>query len=372
MRRLACIVIVVSAVFGLLPDFAARTEASAPRKAVIVVKATPESDLASSIEFKNVGALERAIRGEVSVPMAEAPASDAYLMMEKDGTRTEYVVYPGGQLYDIRARAKINLNRKIRTVLLSYVDRLREKHYGNPVHWEEADRIIPRKSVIKVTDIETGLSFEGQRRAGRRHADVQPLTAADTAVMKKIYEGKWSWNRKAIIVETDGRRFAASMNGMPHGGDGIPGNQFSGHFCIHFRGSSTHGSGNVDPMHQLMVYKAAGRLEPYFASMSPNQTIDTFFAALNMGELHVLRMLFTRTDNESLAYFLEKQPRLASISGEPEGAEADLSGELSAELPYDVRIAWERGGKERAAYVFHMKRLAYTQAWKIERVELKE
>ncbi|MCC3377949.1 hypothetical protein LKX83_33445, partial [Cohnella sp. REN36] len=70
--------------------------------------------------------------------------------------------------------------------------------------------------------------------AGKYHADVQPLTKADTKIMKQIYNGKWSWKRKAIVVKKDHHYYAASMQGMPHGGDGIPDNSFSGHFCIHF------------------------------------------------------------------------------------------------------------------------------------------
>ncbi len=72
--------------------------------------------------------------------------------------------------------------------------------------------------------------------------------------MKMIYGGKWSWKRKAIIIELDnGRRIAASMNGMPHGGGAIRENKFYGHFCIHFKDSKTHVTGNIDMAHQIMV-----------------------------------------------------------------------------------------------------------------------
>jgi len=75
--------------------------------------------------------------------------------------------------------------------------------------------------------------------------------------MKKIYGGKWSWARRAIVVEVDGYRIAASMNGMPHGGQAISGNNFDGQFCIHFLNSRTHGSDRVDPDHQAAIKKAA-------------------------------------------------------------------------------------------------------------------
>jgi len=127
-----------------------------------------------------------------------------------------------------------------------------------------------------VLDIQTGLSFKVKRTYGYNHADCETLTANDTAVMKKIYGGAWSWSRRAIIVTVDGKRFAASMSGMPHAGnenyaanrhinsrsggygaglnlDAVKGNKMSGHFCIHFYNSRTHGSNRVDKAHQRMA-----------------------------------------------------------------------------------------------------------------------
>ena len=77
-------------------------------------------------------------------------------------------------------------------------------------------------------------------------------------MMRSIYGGNWSWDRRAIILTIGGQRIAASMNGMPHGNTYIQGNGMNGHFCIHFYGSSTHGSHSTDPLHQSMIRKAAG------------------------------------------------------------------------------------------------------------------
>ena len=46
------------------------------------------------------------------------------------------------------------------------------------------------------------------------------------------------------------------MNGMPHGTSSISGNNFDGHFCIHFYKSKTHGTQNVDSAHQNCVARA--------------------------------------------------------------------------------------------------------------------
>ena len=116
--------------------------------------------------------------------------------------------------------------------------------------------IFARGTVVKVTDVETGISWYEKRTGGTNHADVQPLTAADSASMKRAYGGKWSWERRAIFVTIDGVNYAASMNGMPHGSDSISGNGFDGHHCIHFTNSRTHGSNRRDPDHQAAIQRA--------------------------------------------------------------------------------------------------------------------
>ena len=45
------------------------------------------------------------------------------------------------------------------------------------------------------------------------------------------------------------------MNGMPHGSGPLD-NGFSGHHCIHFVNSRTHGTNRVCPLHQAAIKKA--------------------------------------------------------------------------------------------------------------------
>ena len=79
-------------------------------------------------------------------------------------------------------------------------------------------RIFAKGVVATITDVDTGLAWHERRRGGANHADVEPCTAADTAVLRTVYGGKWSWDRRAIFVTIDGVNYAASMNGMPHSG----------------------------------------------------------------------------------------------------------------------------------------------------------
>lgn len=136
---------------------------------------------------------------------------------------------------------------------------------GELVAWETAARLYVIGQIATVTDVETGLSFRIKRKGGRNHTDNEPLTAEDTAVLKRIYGGDLSWDRRAVVLRVGDRKIAASMAGMPHGTATISNNDFPGHFCIHFKGSMTHGSEYtksrapvVDRQHQAMVRKAAG------------------------------------------------------------------------------------------------------------------
>lgn len=124
--------------------------------------------------------------------------------------------------------------------------------------WSDADTILPRGAVARVIDVRTGKSFAIRRLAGTFHADVEPLTRADTETMRQIYGGRWSWERRAIILEVDGKRYAASMNGQPHGRSSIGDNGFPGHFCIHLLGSRTHGTRRIDGEHHRRILEAAG------------------------------------------------------------------------------------------------------------------
>ena len=114
---------------------------------------------------------------------------------------------------------------------------------------------IPKGATFKVKDIKTGKVFTVKRWSGGNHIDAEPASASDTAVMKSIY-GHWSWKRRPVLVKYNGHVYAGSMNGMPHGTQTISGNNFDGHFCIHFYGSKTHGSKKVDAMHQNCVAEA--------------------------------------------------------------------------------------------------------------------
>lgn len=146
--------------------------------------------------------------------------------------------------------------------------------------WSEASKIFKIGMAAKVTDVKTGKTFNIVRTYGGNHADCEAKTTADSKMIKEIWGGSWSWERRGVIIEVDGRRIAASIAAMPHAGvdkapannyissrsggygrganlDKIKSNGMSGVIDVHFLNSRTHGTNRVDGKHQAALKEAA-------------------------------------------------------------------------------------------------------------------
>ena len=118
----------------------------------------------------------------------------------------------------------------------------------------------------KVYDVKTGIVWWAHRWSGASHADIEPLTAADTARLCQIYgvddaQDIWDknlWQRRPCLVTIGNRTFACSLMGMPHNPDGdtIDNNNMTGQICMHFTNSKGHDSGKVDSYHQKAIQEA--------------------------------------------------------------------------------------------------------------------
>ncbi|WNR46490.1 hypothetical protein [Paenibacillus roseipurpureus] len=334
-------------------------EAAAAEKGTIqlVVKSSPRAQYQTEASFvdKSVQrALEEATEG---APFTEPLIPDTSLIYYAKNQSHQLGVTPSGELVDWSTKHTVQLSSQAQAALRNQVQSLRAKHYGELLTWEDASRVLPKFSSFTVLDVESGLSFEGQRRAGSHHADVQPLTKADSATLKSIYGGKWSWNRRAVLVQLGGRSLAASMHGMPHGGDGIPGNDFDGHFCIHFLGSVTHGSRSVDPAHQVMVHRAAGLLTDYVSKLSPWALIDVWISGAHQGDLQLLQV----TTGQEQALHVRSMRRLSKSE------ERDVSQLLQLDTSVDVATTPERtNALTRRRVQFHLERASLQDRWYIK------
>lgn len=148
------------------------------------------------------------------------------------------------------------------------------------MNWfEEVQYLFKRNDTARVYDIWTGKSFYIMRTFGYNHADCETLTAMDTAILKSLYGGEFSWERRPVLIYTNGTIIAASLSGMPHAGrddmpkdawvpdrsenygtganlDAIKGNDMDGVFDLHFYLSRTHFSNAIEPRHQDAVMQA--------------------------------------------------------------------------------------------------------------------
>ena len=116
-----------------------------------------------------------------------------------------------------------------------------------------------------IYDIQSGKQWNVKHLYHGNHFDVEPMTAADTAVMCQAYgvssADKIPYHRRAVLLTVGNQTFCASMYGQGHGDDTLPNNNYSGQFCIHLKNSKLNGgdSGDnetVDKDHQAAIQKA--------------------------------------------------------------------------------------------------------------------
>lgn len=199
-------------------------------------------------------------------------------ILKENKANEKTIIYPG-QTIQIPENSKAN-STATRGEVHRVVQDSSSKH-REYLDWITVDKLVPRGTDIKVTDVYTGKTYMVRRTTGTLHADVETLTVKDTNIMKSIWGG-FSWVRRPSIAEVNGRKIACSVTFMPHAGldkveggkytkgrsggygagvnlDYIKGNGLDGHFDMHFYGSKRHMDKKQDPKHQEMIKIAAGK-----------------------------------------------------------------------------------------------------------------
>ena len=196
------------------------------------------------------------------------------------GRSRELWVLDDGRIWDPRLQSPRRGPEDAAAAVGQAVDGLARQLFGEPVPWPQAAELFPLDTQAVLEDVRTGVRLTVRRYGGYLHADVEPATRRDTAVLRALYGGRWSWRRRPVVALLGGRRVAASINGMPHGGELVGDNDFAGHFCLHFLQSRVHRSGRLDPSHQVMVWEAAGQLAQRMARADPEQLVAWGLAAI--------------------------------------------------------------------------------------------
>ncbi|MBD3918621.1 hypothetical protein H8B09_07660 [Paenibacillus sp. PR3] len=350
-------------------EAAARRPVAQPPKVIMTVRADPDAQLESQLTI-NSPIITKALQkvSQESVNQVNL-YPDIELTIMQQGQQKAYRLEKQGSLWDETAHKRIIISTEAAQQLRLLAVLLREQYYGKLIDWSQARELAPRKGIFSITDIASGKSFRVQRRAGSDHADVQPLTKEDSRIMKEIYGGEWSWNRKAVLIHTNGHWIAASMNGMPHGGDGIPDNDFSGHFCVHFLGSTTHKSDEPDVAHHLMIYKAAGQVREYLDTASPALLAASFVEAMDHDEPYLLTQIAVGMPSDKVAEWTKQMPDIRTIridkphkSNASDGQPID-NGALTTQVRLNVTLM--KQSEQRSSYLFHFNRKSSQSRWEL-------
>ncbi|SKC50811.1 LysM peptidoglycan-binding domain-containing protein [Maledivibacter halophilus] len=213
----------------------------------------------------------------LSVPNESYPSSNNTNNSKPYITYTNYTVQRGDDFWKISIKfgipqyELIKANNMTENTMLNIGDILKIPVHHVPVKntpgqkygeyldwWTEAQYVVPIGKVFKVRDFYTGKEWTMKRTIGASHADCEPLTKYDSAVMKEVWGGYYSWKTRPVLILVDSRKIAASASAMPHDIEYISNNGITGHMDIHFANSTRHKDNKIDYDHQYNIKVSAG------------------------------------------------------------------------------------------------------------------
>lgn len=160
----------------------------------------------------------------------------------------------------------INSTHYVKPIGISMLKHKKNMYYGDIYTWDVGRRLFTVGTKATAMDVATGARWNIRYYGGSNHADIEPLTKADTNTMYRVFGYNWSWVNKrpiVLIFNQGGIKYqiAASLIGMPHGNDAahIADNGMAGHCCMYFYNSVGHSLPEVDPVSQQNVLKANGQ-----------------------------------------------------------------------------------------------------------------
>ncbi len=131
-------------------------------------------------------------------------------------------------------------------------------------YWYVNVRDVCRKyPYCTLFDPESGISWQVHMFSFGKHAEIEPLTAADTKKMNQVC-GTEQWTPKPVwVIFSDGSVRIATTHSVPHGVQHITDNNFGGHTCLHFPRTTAQVTaiGPYATKHQNAVDKAWAELQ---------------------------------------------------------------------------------------------------------------
>jgi len=255
------------------------------------------TDLAASWEVSDPKVIKQVSNGlNLATPAQGRPGKGSGFTMQLISRREvrAYTFYESGLIFDHKNNRLIKALKPLGDILQLAIGELRKRSpYGEPLDWKEVRKLFSVGSIAKVTNLDSGRKFSVRRTGGYSHADVEPLTARDTATVKMLYGSRWSWKRRAVVVETGGVKIAASLTGMPQGKGEMADNDCYGKFDLFFAGRAAEKSSNL--AHLVMIWKAAGKTPEKLRGLSPEESLLVLFTALDQRDFNTLKHVIAPT-----------------------------------------------------------------------------
>lgn len=250
-------------------------------------------ELASSWQVSDSEAIKQACRGLSRSTLSGGARPNKDVIVLKLVSRREvrlYMFTTPDIVFDVKNGRSLKAAAQLSRILRVASDELRRRSpFGEMLDWGDVAERFGIGDEAMVKDSDSGKTFHVRRTGGYSHAEIEPLSTKDSAVVKSLYGGRWSWKRRAVVVETGGLKIAGSLVGTPHGTDEIADNDCYGSLGLYFSGRLMERHINLS--HLVMIWKAAGRIEEELRGLTPEKTVMVLFTALDQADAKGLRQM---------------------------------------------------------------------------------
>lgn len=208
---------------------------------------TAKVNTSSAKVYKKASRSSKSVKLKKGLSLKVTAVSGSWARVKLNG-RTGYMPKKYLTVASSKSKAKASSKKKNGTSWKSKVVKM---------NWFKGGSNVLRKGHYgTIYDIDTGISLRIKRMGGHYHADVEPATAADTAKLKRVAGGHFSWDSQGVILKANGKYVACAINTKPHGDQTIHSNNYEGQFCLHMTGSKTHASSKENSSHQSAINRA--------------------------------------------------------------------------------------------------------------------
>ncbi len=129
--------------------------------------------------------------------------------------------------------------------------------YGKLTDWKEIQEMFAVGDTATVKDLYTNKTYQVIRTGGVNHADVQTVGNSSQYTFLKTLGGSYTWEKRPVLVEIQGVKYAASIFGTPNANDAYPSSEMTGSVCLYFYNSASDIGGIPDQEHIKNVYIAS-------------------------------------------------------------------------------------------------------------------